>query len=823
MGIRSTTLDPSNLIDELIGNRAGGTVKISLTNLGLLLSSGGSLASADRVAELEGLLGDLVLDLGPIHPTVAAGLAATSAGQQFRVASADADVSYSVYLHAAGATGTLIAEVPAPAVLSSIMGAVTGKVNAADVGGFVTTALDWAAGSYYNNATGTLTNYGSFCSAVVAAQPGDVFRVSGTLRASPQVSLLVFLDAGGAVISKHLTGTGSPNTLTFLDQQIEAPAGAVSAAFSTLARYAGTVEVMISKIISGTSVEARAALIEARVDSLSGASSRWEPVPRFWSANGAYLRASDGAFVSGYTSWETGALAVSPGETYRVTTSTDGGLTAAWAVVNSDGALLDVENTGIVTGTTKYFVESIVKIPPGGAELRVSSRIHSDYGMSRVERLTSAEQGWRSYDLDYAAAQEAYINRSTGAVTAYDDPVDLKWYTWRVGVVPGDTWRMSCGMTGTVTASVAFYTASGAFMASMYAPLVNDAVYYVDEEFVVPAGAALMAFCVRRDLSRGVEKLERLVSDASATRTAVERIDRQLNAAVKSSAYGPAIISHWSGRSVLWLGTSIPMGSGTNQYPSKVGEILGATVTNKALSSSMVRVGVPESVSANDPLGWTRQGFSNWNSALLRSLAMTTAEKQSIIDNWSTKWGALIGGAAPTSAILDYSYEARLTPYLDRDVIIFDHGHNDSSASVGGHDDGDLLVIPGVDVTVDALGNSVGTRDRRWFIGAMNYLIDVILSNNPKARIVLVGHYENDRKTKISLAQEYLADLWSIPLIRLWEDSGWSQQVVASGASAGKTLTKVWMPDDLHPHSDTSGAATTHLAEIISRRLKDIW
>ena len=131
MGINSTTLKLSTMIDDLIGNRAGDTVRVTLSNLGLLLAGGGTLASAERMIAVEGLLADLVLDLGPIHASVAAGLSATIAGQQFRVQSADPDVSYSVYLHAASNTGTLIAAVPAPAVLSTIMAdvaaAVTGK------------------------------------------------------------------------------------------------------------------------------------------------------------------------------------------------------------------------------------------------------------------------------------------------------------------------------------------------------------------------------------------------------------------------------------------------------------------------------------------------------------------------------------------------------------------------------------------------------------------------------------------------------------------------------------------------------------------------
>ena len=43
--------------------------------------------------------------------------------------------------------------------------------------------------------------------------------------------------------------------------------------------------------------------------------------------------------------------------------------------------------------------------------------------------------------------------------------------------------------------------------------------------------------------------------------------------------------NYWSGKNILWLGTSIPAGTLNNNYPQMVGEILNANVVNNSLVS----------------------------------------------------------------------------------------------------------------------------------------------------------------------------------------------------------------------------------------------
>jgi hypothetical protein len=284
---------------------------------------------------------------------------------------------------------------------------------------------------------------------------------------------------------------------------------------------------------------------------------------------------------------------------------------------------------------------------------------------------------------------------------------------------------------------------------------------------------------------------------------------------------------YWNGKDIVWFGTSIPAGNLdiSNSYPLMIASLVGATVHNEAVGGSCVHFGGPDILpTLEDPLGIR---WSNWE-ALLKCLSLSVAEKTSIIDDWwywknnlGNNWQ---GGPPDTIAcsVKDYylgcCYDRKLDKHLGsnrRDLYVFDHGHNDLNDHI----------------------NEIPTNyiDRRYFIGAMNFLIDRILNDNPKARICFIGHYENDRKTAISESQKVLAEYWGFPFLKLWEKTGWSQKKITTtgywtdgvwtssgGASQTLSLTQIWMPDDLHPLSDSSGSANRFLASIISQFLETV-
>lgn len=296
-----------------------------------------------------------------------------------------------------------------------------------------------------------------------------------------------------------------------------------------------------------------------------------------------------------------------------------------------------------------------------------------------------------------------------------------------------------------------------------------------------------------------------------------------------------------SGKTMVVFGTSIPAQRKSRQesYPELAGKALNMQVYNEAEGSSMVR--------AFNYLGKIKGMY--WEP-VLKSLSMTIAEKQSIIEYWSGGldsdgniiaggtygWKDLLAGNPPSdltsaysiSAILGFSYEKKLVAkYLDQnspefvchpDYFVFDHGHNDLVAWIYDQDganngDSNATAIP------------VPANSRNRFCGAMNYLTDIIQSYNPRAKIILIGHYENDRKTRIFQAQQNFASYRNIPLLKTWELSGFNQKTIQTTGkwidattwqnNAGPlqtiTNTKMWMYDDLHP---ASLAATEHLANI---------
>jgi hypothetical protein len=253
----------------------------------------------------------------------------------------------------------------------------------------------------------------------------------------------------------------------------------------------------------------------------------------------------------------------------------------------------------------------------------------------------------------------------------------------------------------------------------------------------------------------------------------------------------------WNGKTVLWLGTSIPAGDTTGSYPKEACNKIGANCYNQALGSSMIRKARKD----GSYVGLSYQLLTN-------SLSQTIAEKNSIISNWSTIQPTLVAGAPADITpyiplMLSASYENRLVPYLNGtfpapDLIVIDHGYNDYQCAV----------LSGTqDNTTDFTTVPTPRNDRNYFLGAINYIVDVIFSFKPKMRIAFGGHYENQLYPNIATAQQTAASYWEFPLYKLWEKTGWSQQLIS-----GVTAKDTWLTTDhLHPNEPDSRKLLTDL------------
>ena len=134
----------------------------------------------------------------------------------------------------------------------------------------------------------------------------------------------------------------------------------------------------------------------------------------------------------------------------------------------------------------------------------------------------------------------------------------------------------------------------------------------------------------------------------------------------------------YDGKKIAFFGTSI-MSAAVYNIPRYAAEVLGFDIINEALGSSCARRGWKSRETANDPYGWTG---TSWQNVFL-AMGASLAEKQDLIDNYTTKWADLLGGDYEGSSgdgtgtgkpqtlsqewitkIQNASYEKKLIPYF---------------------------------------------------------------------------------------------------------------------------------------------------------------
>lgn len=285
--------------------------------------------------------------------------------------------------------------------------------------------------------------------------------------------------------------------------------------------------------------------------------------------------------------------------------------------------------------------------------------------------------------------------------------------------------------------------------------------------------------------------------------------------------------SCWAGKKIVWLGTSIPAGGAYGDetainYPKLVGKILGAHVYNEAVGESQIANRARSRESTSNPYGFAGNFIQT-----SRCLTNTTEQMQWVVDHYDDTSVFTTGTVSEMTdelaeRILSNGYEQKIGKYLTRenepDLWVFDHGHNDW-----------WTLEHGADQYSDDDPYSIYN-----FRGGMNMLINYILEFNPKAKIVIIGEYENQLRPLVAQAQQAIADDWSIPIMPLWSLLGWSQKTVNTkgywnnngfwvyGSTASeKTMLNIALRDGIHPHSDSSGETLRKEARIIAQWLSN--
>lgn len=308
------------------------------------------------------------------------------------------------------------------------------------------------------------------------------------------------------------------------------------------------------------------------------------------------------------------------------------------------------------------------------------------------------------------------------------------------------------------------------------------------------------------------ENAAKLVLNSGENDVHLKCIKNGADAALNLDAQSAESNTWFKGKKIVWFGTSIPAGKVNGvSYPEIVAAKLGATVYNEALGSSPMSSGVPV------------------NASRLRALSLTYAEKQ------AQSWWSELTDAEKTIA-MNSSFDYKVTKYLTGgsvgpcDLYVFDHGYND-------------YYYPDPSTYMEEPTNP---NDKSYALGAANFLVNAILQDNPRARIVWIGHYENalldptDHQSwgkPVAVLQEYISEKYGIPLCRTWENTGWSNphKITTTGYwsngiwhNSGGTSRQDYVKncafaDGIHPNTDLSGESTNKMAEIITAWLRGVF
>lgn len=191
-----------------------------------------------------------------------------------------------------------------------------------------------------------------------------------------------------------------------------------------------------------------------------------------------------------------------------------------------------------------------------------------------------------------------------------------------------------------------------------------------------------------------------------------------------------AINNELEGCNIIWLGTSVPNEppfgeQRTAKYPEFVADLLRCNVTVRSIGGTKMTYNPDENV---------------------YGLSMTEAEYE----------------AHQSAAGIERSYETQLDGCWDSDLFVFDHLHNDNGLLATLKDNPDYW-----DSDLQTFKITETNKfDRKWAVGAFNYVIAEIFRYNPRAKIAIINDWRAEPFYN-KLANRVVADMWGIPICEL--------------------------------------------------------
>jgi hypothetical protein len=479
------------------------------------------------------------------------------------------------------------------------------------------------------------------------------------------------------------------------------------------------------------------------------------------SVNGYYKQWEAGFTAS--ASYKSKKFAVDPLKAYCVTSVVSGSSTALAVYYTSAGVLISAERIGNNVYNISYN-RQILSIPPTADSVGLTC--YAAYPFTDSYALLFEI---RNASTGTPESEAGYYSSSTGVFVTNSSYLSMKFT-----VDQTKDYYVTTLLSGSATALASYY----------------DGVTYISSEVVGDNGASnITQYTYKKLLS--IPTNATIVGLTTLKVTSVIAGYPILISSPSNKRMENVISDYnylkWKGKNILILGTSISTSS--FGVPEETGKRIGATIYNEAVGSSTVRA----SLSTGSMVGMEY-------TSCLRALTHTLAEKQSLMDYWTTGlnsagvitgggtygWRDLLIGSPPAAyttyasavQILAWSFQSCLVAkYLNTssatfvcspDLILIEHGYND-------------LVSTQYDASDESAIDPTGT-DRSTYGGAMNFLIDTILTYNPRARIALIGHYTGDMTEIVSASRVY--DCGSIAA---GTDSTFS--ITCSGAIAGSPVT----------------------------------
>ena len=318
---------------------------------------------------------------------------------------------------------------------------------------------------------------------------------------------------------------------------------------------------------------------------------------------------------------------------------------------------------------------------------------------------------------------------------------------------------------------------------------------------------------------------------------------------------------------VLWIGTSIPAGDiqhgnngttqstttnlGSNNYPKMVADALGFKLYNNSRGSSFVCFYPPnEDGTAN----WAGKDWSEYSSEVWKGYSLSASFAQ--VDE---KFGPN-GLNCPQWLINNfksYSYESLIIPYIDGtlascDTVVIDHGYNDRQVIINEASwhpgDGETQFAVGAgrnwllklqdpfETTLETEGyfqgkwwNDESVSSKKHYMSAMIFLAKKIWAINPRIKIIIGNYFAsksnvfgaefgNDRLGEfVHLANSAIASWLRCECVEVWHHTGIYNRNLAAGNDY-----QIFCPDNVHPHSDSTGRSNRIIAGIYINALRGI-